>query len=116
MLLLGMCCAHAACLHTNTRHGRRTLSANRGAVFESLSEAQETSLLCLLAVQNHYTDTMIPDRHRLYLACRPSRTSRSGQFTLLSQAEQSFGEALDGARQTSMVHALLEARGDESTW
>ena len=54
--------------------------------------------------------------HRSYLACRPSRTSRSGQFTLLSQAEQSFGEALDGARQTSMVHALLEARGDESTW
>ena len=80
MLLLGMCCAHAACLHTNTRHGRRTLSANRGAVFESLSEAQETSLLCLLAVQNHYTDTMIPDRpgfshlcptaHKLRLALR----------------------------------------------
>ena len=23
---------------------------------------------------------------------------------------------MDGARQTSMVHALLEARGDESTW
>ena len=54
--------------------------------------------------------------HLSCLACRSSRTSISGRFRLLSQAEQSFGKALDGARQTSMVNALLEARGDESTW
>jgi hypothetical protein len=44
------------------------------------------------------------------LACRRSRTSRSGRRTLLDQAEQSFRKALDGARQTSMVHGLHEAR------
>ena len=40
--------------------------------------------------------------------------SRSGRRTLLDQAEQSFRKALDGARQTSMVHGLLEARGGGS--
>ena len=45
--LLTRCSAHAAYTHTKTRHGRRTSSANRGAVFESLSEAQEASLPCL---------------------------------------------------------------------
>ena len=52
--------------------------------------------------------------HLSYLACRPSRTSILGRFRLLSQAEQSFGKALDGARQTSMVYGLLEARGGGS--
>jgi hypothetical protein len=49
--------------------------------------------------------------HRSRLACRCSRTSRSGRRTLLDQAEQSFRKALDGARQASMVHGLLEVRG-----
>ena len=52
--------------------------------------------------------------HRPWLACRPSRTSGSGRCTLLDKAEQSFRRALDGARQTSMVHGLLEARGGGS--